>query len=77
MIKQEIESLKQSEVVLDENGNSYEIVSTEKRYEIIPDENMCFQSKATGHKFVHTNGKQGLPLFVSENELDLYEEVNI
>ena len=77
MIKQEIESLKQSEVMLDENGNSYEIVSTEKRYEIIPDKNKCFQSKATGHKFIHTNGKQGLPLFVGENELDLYEEVNI
>ena len=32
MIKQEIESLKQSEVILDENGNKYEIVSTEKQY---------------------------------------------
>ena len=77
MIKQEMESLKRSEVMLDENGNKYEIVSTEKQYGITPDENMCFQSKATGHKFIHTNGKQGLPLFVSESELDLYEEVSI
>lgn len=50
---------------------------TEKQYKLTPDENKCFQSKLNGHKFIHTNGKQGLPLYVSENEIDFYEEVNI
>lgn len=50
---------------------------TEKRYEITPDKNKCFQSKINGHKFIHTNGKQGLPLYVSEKDIDLYEEVNL
>ena len=46
-------------------------------YELTPDENKCFKSKATGHKFIHTNGKQGLPLYVSEEEISLYEEIDI
>ena len=58
MTKQDIESLKRSEVMLDENGNSYEVVSTEKQYKIIPDKDKCFQSKATRHKFIHINSKQ-------------------
>ena len=44
-------------------------------YECIPDENKCFKSKSNGHKFIHTNGKQGLPLYLTESDLDLYEEV--
>ena len=46
-------------------------------YECIPDENKCFKSKSNGHKFIHTNGKQGLPLYLTEIDLDLYEEVAI
>ena len=49
----------------------------ENQYQIIPEINMCFQSKITGHKFIHTNKKEGLPLWVEENEIDLYEEVVI
>ena len=46
-------------------------------YECIPDENKCFKSKSNGHKFIHTNGKQGLPLYLIESDLNLYEEVAI
>lgn len=48
-----------------------------KMFEITPEKNKCFKSKATQHKFIHTNGKQGLPLYVSESEIELYEEVDI
>lgn len=46
-------------------------------YECIPDENKCFKSKSNGHKFIHTNGKQGLPLYLTESEIILYTEVKI
>lgn len=49
----------------------------EEIYEITPDDNKCFMSKSTKHKFIHTNGKQGLPLYVTEKDIDLYEEVSI
>ena len=49
----------------------------ENQYQIIPEENMCFQSKTTKHKFIHTNGKEGLSLRVDESEIDSYEEVEI
>ena len=60
-----------------ENLNSKTIENQKTKYQIIPDENMCFQSKATKHNFIHTNGKEGLPLWVEESEIDLYEEVAI
>lgn len=56
-----------------ENLNNEE----ETRFEITPDFSKCFQSKITGHKFIHTKTGKGLPLFVSKNEIELYNEVNI
>lgn len=49
----------------------------EKCYNLIPDVNMCFKNKINGHKFIHTNRKEGLPLWVNDTEIELYEEVQI
>ena len=54
---------------------------TEKRYEITPDKNKCFQSKRTGHKFIHSITGEGLPLYITEEEQatfsTIYQEVKI
>lgn len=40
---------------------------TKKHIEIKPAKGFCFQNKK-GHKFVHTNGRIGLPLFIEDTE---------
>lgn len=46
--------------------------------QLIPDDNKCFQSKKTGHKFIHNKTGKGLPLFVRNiEEINLYDEINI
>ena len=45
-----------------------------KTIEMKPEVNKCWQNKK-GHKFIHTNGKVGLPLYVSY-EVDENEEQN-
>lgn len=52
-------------------------VKEEIRFEITPDAGKCFQNKRTGHKFIHTITGKGLPLFVTEKEIELYNEVNL
>ena len=52
-------------MVKNEIRNENDIIT----YECIPDENKCFKSKSNGHKFVHTNGKQGLPLYLTEKRI--------
>ena len=34
---------------------------------MIPEEGKCWKN-SNGHKFVHTNGKIGLPLYIEDNE---------
>ena len=38
-----------------------------KIIEIRPAEGKCWQNKR-GHKFIHTNGKTGLPLYIEDTE---------
>jgi hypothetical protein len=45
-----------------------------KTIKMKPEVNKCWQNKK-GHKFIHTNGKVGLPLFV-HYEIDENEEEN-
>lgn len=52
-------------------------LNDENLFEIVPDEDKCFKSKLNGHKFIHTNGVEGLPLYLNEEELTKYEEVLI
>lgn len=52
-------------------------VKEETRFEITPDIGKCFQSKRTGHKFIHTITGKGLPLFVKEKDIELYNEVSL
>lgn len=50
--------------------------------EMKPAENKCWQNKR-GHKFVHTNGRIGLPIYIEDTEkartqfANNYTEVNI
>ena len=40
----------------------------EKRYiEMKPEKGKCWQNKK-GHKFIHTNGLEGLPLYIEDTE---------
>lgn len=53
-----------------------------KTIEMKPEINKCWQNKK-GHKFIHTNGKIGLPLYIEDTEEakakfnEEYTQVNI
>ena len=38
-----------------------------KMIEMKPEEGKCWQNKR-GHKFVHTNGVKGLPIYIEDTE---------
>ena len=71
-MKKEVETKK----VRDLKTNEEKEIS---RIKIIPDEGKCFQNKRTGHRFIHTFTKKGLPVYVrKEEQIDaIYNEVDL
>lgn len=57
-----------------ENGK---LIKTEEyNYKLTPDEDKCFVNDK-GHKFIHTKTGKGLQIYVNEEDLSKYQEINL